>query len=109
MKINFLINVTIILLVTLFISSCSKEENSVNPPTSGNFLINTSFEKNGFFSADGWTLPSNIDSSSLVPLNGGKYSLGLIAVSPPEVFAEIKKPNHPLKGISANQKSQEAF
>ena len=80
-----------ILFATL-ISSCSKEENSVNPPTSGNYLINTSFEKNGFFSADGWSLPSNIDSSSLVPLNGGKYSLGLESVSPPEEFAEIKVP-----------------
>ena len=92
MKINFLFNLTIFLLVTLLISSCSKEENSVNPPSSGNYLINTSFEKNGFFSADGWTLPSNSDSSSIVPLNGGKYSLLLESVAPPEEFAEIKVP-----------------
>ena len=83
---------TLFIMFALLTSSCTKEENSVNPPTSGNYLINTSFEKNGFFSADGWSLPSNIDSSSLVPLNGGKYSLGLESVSPPEEFAEIKVP-----------------
>jgi hypothetical protein len=92
MKINFLINVTIILLVTLFISSCSKEENSVNPPTSGNYLINTSFEKNGFFSAEGWTLPLQSDSSTDVPPNGGKYSLLLQASWGLELYAEIKIP-----------------
>ena len=83
---------TLFIMFALLTSSCTKEENSVNPPTSGKYLINTSFEKNGFFSADGWTLPSNSDSSSIVPLNGGKYSLLLESVAPPEVFAEIKVP-----------------
>jgi hypothetical protein len=81
----------LIILFAMLTSSCTKEENSVNPP-SGIAILNTSFEKNGFFSAEGWTLPSNSDSSSDVPVNGGSYSLVLKSVSPPQVFAEIKVP-----------------
>jgi hypothetical protein len=82
---------TLFMLFALLTGSCTKEENSVNSP-SGNFLINTSFENNGRFSTDGWTLPSNSDSANDVPVNGGNYSLVLKSVSPPPVYAEIKVP-----------------
>jgi hypothetical protein len=81
----------VIILFLMFTSGCTNEENSVNPP-SGIAILNTSFEENGFFSAEGWTLPLLSDSSTDVPTNGGKYSLLLESVSPPEVFAEIKVP-----------------
>ena len=83
-------NLTAIILLAIFISGCTEE--TTTEPSEENLLINTSFEKNGMFSADGWTLPSNSDSSSDVPANGGKYSLLLYSNAPPEVFAEIKVP-----------------
>ena len=91
MKFNFVRLLSIFILFTLIIYSCTSEDNSVNPP-SGNSLINTSFEKNGYFSTDGWILPAQSDSSKDVPANGGNYSLLLYSNAPPEVFAEIKVP-----------------
>ena len=91
MKTKLFSFLTISILITFFVSSCSENETSVNPP-SGNTLINTSFEKNGQFSADGWTLPAQSDSSKDVPPNGGNYSLLLKASWFPELYAEIKVP-----------------
>ena len=76
-------------LVFLF-SGCTEEETT--EPTDENLLLNTSFEKNGKFSSEGWTLPIGTDSSSNVPSGGGNYSLVLNASSPPEVYAQIKVP-----------------
>ena len=73
----------------IFIISCSNNENSVNPPNSTT-LFSTSFEENGFFSANGWSLPLNSDSSTDIPQDGGKYSLLLNSTSPPEEYAEVK-------------------
>jgi hypothetical protein len=80
-----------VILIAFYFSGCSKDDNSVNPPN-GILVWSTSFEKDGFFSTEGWTLPSNSDSSTDVPAEGGKYSLLLESNSPPEVFAEIKVP-----------------
>lgn len=91
MKIKLFSFFTISILIAFFVVSCSEEETSVNPP-SGNALINTSFEKNGKFSADGWTLPTQSDSSADVPPNGGTYSLELESNQPPELYAEIMVP-----------------
>lgn len=82
---------TLFILFALLTSSCTKEENSVNPP-SGIAILNTSFEKDGFFSAEGWTLSSNSDSSTDAPTDGGKYSLLLESNWGPELYAEIKVP-----------------
>jgi hypothetical protein len=79
------------ILITFFISGCSEEEKSVNPP-SGNALINSSFEKNGQPSSDGWTIPSGSKYSNDVPPGGGSYSLELESNQPPEVYAEIMVP-----------------
>lgn len=91
MKIKLLGFFIISILITFFASSCSEDESSVNPPA-GNSLINTSFEENGYFSSDGWTLPVQSDSSKDVPTNGGNYSLLLKASWFPELYAEIKVP-----------------
>lgn len=81
----------ITLFLSLIIFGCSEEENTVNPPA-GNLLFETSFEKNGYFSFDGWTLPAGSDSSTDVPAQGGKYSLLLNATWGPELYAEFKVP-----------------
>jgi hypothetical protein len=79
-----------LLALTMLIISCN-EEDPVSPP-SGNVLLNTSFEKNGKFSAEGWSLPLSSDSSTEVPPDGGKYSLLIESSQPPEVYAEVKVP-----------------
>lgn len=91
MKTKFVSLVAFVILIILFIYNCSNNENSINPPNSTT-LFSTSFEENGFFSAEGWTLPSNSDSSTDVPPDGGKYSLLLNSNLPPEVYAEVKVP-----------------
>jgi hypothetical protein len=91
MKYELISLFTIFILFALLTSRCTKEENSVNPP-SGIAILNTSFEKNGFFSAEGWALPSNSDSSTDAPTEGGKYSLVLESNWGPELYAEIKVP-----------------
>ena len=83
--------VAITLFLLTLIWSCSNNENSVNPPNSTT-LFSTSFEENGFFSAEGWSLPLNSDSSTDIPQNGGKYSLLLNSTSPPEEYAEVILP-----------------
>lgn len=91
MKYKLVRLLSVIILSTLLIYKCTSEDNSVNPPVA-NSLINTSFEKNGYFSADGWILPAQSDSSTDVPAEGGNYSLLLRANWFPELYAEIKVP-----------------
>ena len=79
-----------LILLAFFISGCSEEETTA--PTDENLLLNTSFEKNGKFSSDGWTLPTLSDSSMDVPPGGGIYSLELNSSAPPGEYAFIKVP-----------------
>jgi len=76
--------------LALLIIGCTEDEPT--EPTDENTLLYSSFEKNGKFSADGWTLPALIDSSNDVPAGGGNFSLLLEASQPPEVYAYIKVP-----------------
>jgi len=78
------------ILFVLLISACT--ENDPTEPTDENTLLYTSFEKNGKFSSDGWSLPALADSSNDVPTGGGSFSLQLEANQPPEVYAQIKVP-----------------
>ncbi len=73
-----------------FLFSCAEE--NTTEPTEENLLVNTSFEKNGQASDDGWTLPTGSDFSTNVPPNGGSYSLVLEASQPPGIYAFIKVP-----------------
>jgi len=77
-------------LFSLFIYGCTEEETT--EPTDENTLLSSSFEKNGKFSPDGWSLPALADSSNDVPTGGGNFSLLLEASQPPEVYAQIKVP-----------------
>ena len=77
-------------LFALFIYGCTEEETT--EPTDENTLLYSSFEKNGKFSPDGWSLPALADSSNDVPTGGGNFSLLLEASQPPEVYAQIKVP-----------------
>lgn len=83
-------NFFLLLILTLLINSCIEEETT--EPTEENLLINTSFENDGKFSADGWTLSSLSKSSNDVPQNGGGFSLVIDASNPPEVYSSIKIP-----------------
>ncbi|MCU0331829.1 MAG: hypothetical protein MUE93_00500 [Ignavibacteriaceae bacterium] len=76
------------ILFALLISSCTEE---TTEPTDENTLLYTSFEKNGMFSADGWKLPAQYESSTDVPAGGGNFSLVLSASNPPDT-AYIKVP-----------------
>jgi hypothetical protein len=89
---NFkMLNRLFFIFMLLFIfCSCNEEETTA--PTDENLLLNTSFEKNGRFSAEGWKLAALSDSSSDVPPNGGSFSLVLQANAPPEDYASIKVP-----------------
>ncbi|MBK9097774.1 MAG: hypothetical protein IPM14_06510 [bacterium] len=78
-----------LLLMTFIVVSCTEDPTE---PTEENTLLYTSFENNGRFSADGWTLPALSDSSSAVPSGGGNFSLVLEATEPPEVYAQITVP-----------------
>jgi len=80
----------VFILLALFIFGCTEEETT--EPTDENTLLYSSFEKNGKFSSDGWTLPAQSDSSADVPAGGGSYSLLLVASQPPEDYAQIKVP-----------------
>ncbi|MDZ7624927.1 MAG: hypothetical protein U5J96_10885 [Ignavibacteriaceae bacterium] len=76
--------------LALLIIGCTEDEPT--EPTDENTLLYSSFEKNGRFSSEGWTLPAQSDSSSDVPAGGGNFSLLLEASQPPEAFAQIKVP-----------------
>ena len=75
--------------LALLIIGCTEEETT--EPTDENTLLYTSFEKNGIFSADGWKLPAQHESSTDVPAGGGNFSLVLSASNPPDP-AYIKVP-----------------
>jgi len=79
-----------LILLALLISACTNDEPT--EPTDENTLLYSSFEKNGKFSSDGWSLPALADSSNDVPTGGGNFSLLLEASQPPEVYAQIKVP-----------------
>jgi hypothetical protein len=83
-----LIGVVLLFLIVV-LTSCS---NDPTEPTDENTLLYTSFEKDGKFSSDGWTLPQLSDSSNDVPSGGGNFSLVLEATEPPEVYAQITVP-----------------
>jgi hypothetical protein len=76
------------ILFALLIFGCTEE---TTEPTDENTLLYSSFEKNGKFSADGWTLPAQHDSSTDVPAGGGNFSLVLSSSNPPDT-AHIKVP-----------------
>ncbi|MBE0570695.1 MAG: hypothetical protein IH618_04050 [Ignavibacteriaceae bacterium] len=76
--------------LVLLIIGCTEDEPT--EPTDENTLLYSSFEKNGRFSTEGWTLPSQSDSSSDVPTGGGVFSLLLEASQPPEAYAQMKVP-----------------
>lgn len=90
MKNKLLNKLAVLILLAFFISGCSEEEPTA--PTEENLLLNTSFEKNGQASSDGWTLPNGSEFSTNVPPNGGSNSLVLEATQPPENYAFIKVP-----------------
>jgi len=75
--------------LALLIIGCTQDDPT--EPTDENTLLYSSFEKNGKFSSEGWTLPSQSDSSTDVPAGGGNFSLVLEASNPPE-SAHIKVP-----------------
>jgi len=77
------------ILFVLLISACTEDDPT--EPTDENTLLYTSFEKNGVFSADGWKLPAQYESSTDVPAGGGNFSLVLSASNPPDT-AYIKVP-----------------
>lgn len=79
----------VLLFPIIVLTSCS---NDPTEPTDENTLLYTSFESNGRFSTDGWTLPQLSDSSNDVPSGGGNFSLVLEATEPPEVYAQITVP-----------------
>ena len=77
------------ILFVLLISACTEDDPT--EPTDENTLLYTSFEKNGMFSADGWKLPAQYESSTDVPAGGGNFSLVLNSSNPPDT-AYIKVP-----------------
>lgn len=77
------------ILFALLISACTEDDPT--EPNDENTLLYTSFEKNGIFSADGWKLPAQYDSSTDVPAGGGNFSLVMESNIPPDT-AYIKVP-----------------
>lgn len=90
MNYNLYKNFLFLFTLLLFLYSCAEEETT--EPTDENLLVNTSFEKNGQASSEGWILPSGSEFATDVPPNGGSYSLVLEATQPPEDYAFIKVP-----------------
>ncbi len=90
MNFEMLNNFLFVFILLFIICSCNEEEPTA--PTEENLLLNTSFEKNGKFSSDGWTLTALSDSSMDVPPGGGIYSLELNSSAPPGEYAFIKVP-----------------
>ncbi len=90
MKHKIIISSLSFILLALLIIGCTEDEPT--EPTDENTLLYSSFEKNGRFSSEGWTLPAQSDSSSDIPSGGGVYSLLLEAGQPPEAYAQIKVP-----------------
>jgi hypothetical protein len=90
MHLKLFTQILLLISFAIFICGCTEEETT--EPTDENTLLYSSFEKNGKFSSDGWSLPALADSSNDVPTGGGNFSLLLEASQPPEVYAQIKVP-----------------
>ena len=80
MHLKLFTQILLFILFALFIYGCTEEETT--EPTDENTLLYSSFEKNGKFSSDGWSLPALADSSNDVPTGGGNFSLLLDASQP---------------------------
>jgi hypothetical protein len=80
MKMNHIKKYWIPILFILVNTTCSDENNPVNPPLE-KVLFSTSFEKNGQPSGDGWRITSGLANnfSTDAPDSGGSYSLVLEA------------------------------
>jgi hypothetical protein len=78
------------ILFALLIFRCTQDDPTA--PTDENTLLYSSFEQNGKFSSDGWTLPALSNSSYDIPSGGGTFSLELEASQPPEAYAQITVP-----------------
>jgi len=76
------ISYVFISVLVINILSCTKSDESItNPSSDGNLIANSSFEQNGSPSLSGWQTNTSdstfISYSSIVPQNGGKYSIKL--------------------------------
>ncbi len=86
LRINNLLTVAIV--ITL-VAGCKKEE----IPSANNLIDNYSFEENGIFSTSGW-ITNNVEFSTLVPENGGDFSIKITpAEFPAEGSADFKVEN----------------
>ena len=85
-KIFYKISLLVIVSLTLF--ACAEEETT--EPNEDNLLYETSFENNGSFSTNGWSLSSSSRSSTSTPPGGGSYSLEMTATDPPEIYSSVK-------------------
>lgn len=80
--------ISLLVIVSLILFACAEDETT--EPNEDNLLYETSFESNGRFFSDGWSLSSLSDSSNSTPPGGGNFSLVIDASQPPEVFSSIK-------------------
>ena len=74
----------VIAVITLIIISCSEDKNPVNPPSSSNIILNSSFEKNGTPDTEGWEISARPLGEIITdaPSGGGTYCLRLEASNP---------------------------
>jgi len=77
---------TPILLLIFF--SCAGEDST--EPTEDNLVYETSFEENGLFFTDDWSLSALSSSSNSTPPGGGSFSLAIEASDPPQIYSSIK-------------------
>ena len=88
MKHKIFFNISILMIFTLVVLGCAEEEST--EPNEDNLLYETSFENNGSFSTDGWSLSVSSRSSNSTPPGGGSYSLEITATDPPETYSSVK-------------------
>jgi hypothetical protein len=93
MQRNRIFFLSILLILSIFVFSCSKENNPVTTQPDSSVLLNTSFEKNGIPDDEGWTISASPlgDIVTDAPRDGGTYCLKLEA-SNPGGMAFIKVP-----------------
>ena len=74
----------VIAVITLIIISCSEDKNPVNPSSSSNIILNSSFEKNGTPDTEGWEISASPLGEIITdaPSGGGTYCLRLEASNP---------------------------
>ena len=80
--------ISLLVIVSLILFACAEDETT--EPNEDNLLYETSFENNGSFSSDGWSLSAHSRSSTQKPPGGGSYSLEIEATDPPEIYSSIK-------------------